>query len=115
MCKQPTLSKAVDRMEAKGWVTRSLSRQDRRVIGVSIDKAGLKVVRPLLVKARELEELELGGISKKEIQVLKKTLRNLVCHCATRGTLDDSSCEASGPPVQTKLNSRLAKKQRSSI
>jgi len=115
MCKQPTLSKAVDRMEAKGWVMRSLGRRDRRVIGVSIDKAGLEVVRPLLVQARELEDLELGGISKKEIQILKKTLRNLVRHCATRGTLDDSSCEAGGPPVQTNSNSRSAKKQRSSI
>ena len=84
MCKQPTLSKAIDRMEAKGWVRRSLSRQDRRVIAVTIDKPGLKIASKLLVKAKEMEESELSGFGKNEIQILKKTLRNLVRHCANK-------------------------------
>lgn len=88
ICKQPTLSKALDRMEAKGWVTRSLSRRDRRVIAVSIDKAGMKIARSLLVKAKELEESELSGFSKKEIRTLKKTLRELVRHCSDKQVLE---------------------------
>ena len=74
MCKQPTLSKAIDRMEAKGWVTRSL-----------------KITNELLVKAKELEESELSGFSSKEIQSLKETLRNLIRHCSDKRVLDDSS------------------------
>ena len=91
MCKQPTLSKAIDRMEAKGWVTRSLGRQDRRVIAVAIDKPGLKITNELLVKAKELEESELSGFSRKDIQSLKETLRNLIRHCSDKRVLDDSS------------------------
>lgn len=87
MCKQPTLSKAIDRMEAKGWVTRSLRRHDRRMIAVTIDKPGMKIVRTLLVKAKELEASELEGFSRKEIQTLKRILRNLVCHCLGKRAL----------------------------
>ncbi len=89
MCKQPTLSKAVDRMEAKGWVTRSLSRQDRRMIAVAIDKPGMKIAKSLLVKAKEIEESELDGFSKKEIRTLKRILRDLVSHCSSKRQLDD--------------------------
>ena len=117
MCKQPTLSKAIDRMEAKGWVMRSLGRQDRRVIAVTIDKPGLKIVRPLLVKAKELEESELSGFSQQEILILKKTLRNLVRHCAHSGALNDSNSSgvASEPLARNNPNSRSVTKQRSSI
>ncbi len=112
MCKQPTLSKAVDRMEAKGWVTRSLSLQDRRVIAVTIDKPGLKIVSKLLVEAKELEESELSGFNKDEIQILKKTLRNLVRHCSNRGVLDNNS-EAAEQFARTNSNNRSATRQRS--
>jgi len=112
MCKQPTLSKAIDRMEAKGWVSRSLSRQDRRVIAVTIDKPGLKIARKLLVEAKELEESELSGFDKNEIQTLKETLRNLVRHCSNRGVLDNRS-EAAGKIARTNSNNRSATRQRS--
>jgi DNA-binding MarR family transcriptional regulator len=112
MCKQPTLSKAIDRMEAKRWVSRALSRQDRRVIAVTIDKPGLKIARTLLVKAKELEEAALSGFSKKEIQSLKKTLRNLVSHCSNERVLDNSS-EASEPLAGNDSSYRSATRQRS--
>ncbi len=112
MCKQPTLSKAIDRMEAKGWVARSLSHQDRRVITVTIDKPGLKIASTLLVKAKELEESELSGFSKTEIQTLKKTLRNLVRHCSNKRVLDNSG-EVSEPLARNDSNYRSATRQRS--
>ena len=112
MCKQPTLSKAIDRMEAKGWVRRSLSRRDRRVIAVTIDKPGLKIASKLLVKAKELEESELSGFGKNEIRILKKTLRNLVRHCASKRVLDNSN-EAGEPLARTNSNYRSATRQRS--
>ncbi len=83
ICKQSTLSKAIDRMESKGWITRSLDSRDRRKIQVTIDPAGLKIARELLVKAQELEQAELQGFSKKEIATLKKMLRELIAHCST--------------------------------
>ena len=89
MCKQPTLSKAIDRMEQKGWVTRSLDRRDRRMIAVAIDKPGMKITRTLLARATELEELELDGFNQADIRNLKKTLRDLISHCSDKGVLDD--------------------------
>jgi DNA-binding MarR family transcriptional regulator len=112
MCKQPTLSKVIDRMEAKGGVTRSLSRQDRRMIAVTIDKPGLKIATSLLAKAKQLEESELSGFGRKEIQILKKTLRDLVRHCANNGVPDHRN-EAAEPLARTNSNYRTATRQRS--
>jgi len=89
MCKQPTLSKAIDRMEAKGWVTRSLSRQDRRMIAVTIDRPGMKIARTMLVQAKEMEKSELDGFSKKDIRTLKRILRDLVSHCSGKRELGE--------------------------
>jgi MarR family transcriptional regulator, lower aerobic nicotinate degradation pathway regulator len=83
ICKQSTLSKAIDRMETKGWVTRSLDVRDRRKIYVTIDPPGLEIAGELLSKATKLEQSELEGFSRKEISTLKKVLRNLITHCST--------------------------------
>jgi len=91
ICKQSTLSKAIDRMEAKGWIARSLDSRDRRKIQVTIDPAGLKIARELLVKAKELEQSELQGFSKKEVSTLKKMLRELITHCSTKGSTKSST------------------------
>jgi DNA-binding MarR family transcriptional regulator len=112
MCKQPTLSKAIDRMEAKEWVTRTLSRQDRRMIAVSIDAAGMKIVRPLLVKAKEVEESELCGFGNKEIHALKETLRDLVRHCSDKEVLDNGSVD-SEPLARNDSNYQSATRERS--
>ena len=84
ICKQSTLSKAIDRMETKGWITRTLDSRDRRKIQVTIDPAGLKIARELISKANDLEQSELQGFSKKEISSLKKVLRELIVHCSTK-------------------------------
>jgi DNA-binding MarR family transcriptional regulator len=82
LCKQPTLSKAIDRMESKGWIARTLNNQDRRMISVTIDEAGMKIIRNLLREAMELEHFELDGFDEKEIDDLKKVLRKLIDHCS---------------------------------
>jgi DNA-binding MarR family transcriptional regulator len=82
LCKQPTLSKAIDRMESKGWIKRSLNDQDRRMISVTIDGAGMEIIRSLLNEAINLEHSELDGFDPKEIDELKKILRKLIAHCS---------------------------------
>ncbi len=85
LCKQPTLSKAIDRMESKGWITRTLNNQDRRMISVTIDEAGMKIIRSLLNEAMELEHSGLDGFDPKEIDELKSILRKLIAHCSGKG------------------------------
>jgi DNA-binding MarR family transcriptional regulator len=82
LCKQPTLSKAIDRMESKGWITRTLNNQDRRMISVTIDEAGMKIIQSLLSESMDLERSELDGFDEKEIDDLKKILRKLIDHCS---------------------------------
>jgi len=82
LCKQPTLSKAIDRMESKGWITRTLNNQDRRRISVTIDEAGMSIIQSLLKEAMELEQAELERFDKKEIDDLKRILRKLIDHCS---------------------------------
>ncbi len=59
------------------------------MIAVTIDKPGMKIAKSLLVKAKEIEESELDGFSKKEIRTLKRILRDLVSHCSSKRQLDD--------------------------
>lgn len=91
ICKQPTLSKLIDRMEAKKWIVRSMSHQDRRSVHVSIDSAGMEIVRDLIRKAKELERSELNGFSKREIHTLKNVLRKLILHCGNSTVLDKNT------------------------
>ena len=82
------------------------------MIAVSIDAAGMKIVRPLLVKAKEVEESELSGFGKKEIHALKETLRDLVRHCTDKEVLDNGS-EDSEPLARNDSNYQSATRERS--
>ncbi len=70
------------------------------MIAVTIDKPGMKIVRKLLVKAKELEESELSGFGRGEIQDLKRILRELISHCEDRVALDKRN-ETSRSPART--------------
>ena len=69
-------------METKRRITRSLNNQDPRMISVTIDEAGMKIIRNLLNEAMELELSGLDGFDPKEIDELKSILRKLIAHCS---------------------------------
>ncbi len=78
LLKQPTLSKALDRMIAEGLVSRSASSADRRRVRVSISPKGRAMVEGLIARAVEHEESVLSSYSAAERQTLKQMLKTLI-------------------------------------
>lgn len=73
-----TVSGVVDRLVEKGYVERTRGASDRRVVRISLTKAGKKLVQggPEAAQGRLLHGLE--SLSPKEVQVIKTSLDKVV-------------------------------------
>tara|TARA_R110002096_G_scaffold73270_12_gene173576 strand:+ start:17358 stop:17903 length:546 start_codon:yes stop_codon:yes gene_type:complete len=78
LMKQPTLTKALDRMEEEQLVERQHSRQDRRSVKVAITAKGREKVAELLHQAKEHEREILKDYSAEEEAILKRVLATLI-------------------------------------
>lgn len=78
LLKQPTLSKAIDRMIKDGLVARVPSQDDRRQVRVIITPKGRALVRNLITQALAHEEDILAGYSTEEKKLLKTMLQTLI-------------------------------------
>ena len=76
--KQPTVTRLLDRMEARGQAERLPHDSDRRVTLVRITRKGSKTVEQLMALARdhEMKVLEPFGLARAE--ELKTTLRQMI-------------------------------------
>lgn len=76
--KQPTVTRLLDRMEARGQAERLPHDSDRRVTLVRITRKGAKTVEQLMALARdhEIKVLEPFGLARAE--ELKTTLRQMI-------------------------------------
>jgi len=92
--KQPTVTRVLDRMQAKGRVDRLVNEGDRRVTLVRITPAGTKVVGKLIAMARQHEQRVLEPFGAERSQTLKATLLAIIeLHRPGAGdaTADDDS------------------------
>ncbi|MBI3811999.1 MAG: MarR family transcriptional regulator [Nitrospirae bacterium] len=73
-----TVSGVVDRLEEKGYLERTRGVSDRRVVKISLTKAGKKLVQrgPEAAQGRLLHGLE--SLSPKEVQVIWSSLEKVV-------------------------------------
>ena len=76
--KQPTVTRLLDRMEARGQVERLPHHSDRRVTLVRITRKGARSVQHLMVLAREHERRVLEPFGLARAEELKNTLRQMV-------------------------------------
>ncbi|HJS33368.1 MAG TPA: MarR family transcriptional regulator [Alphaproteobacteria bacterium] len=76
--KQPSLTKAIDRMERDGLVRRLPGAGDRRRIRIVITPRGAAAVRGLLARAKLHEAQILATYRPEEIENLKRVLRDLL-------------------------------------
>jgi len=76
--KQPTLTRLLDRMSARGQVERLAHANDRRVTLVRITRKGTKAVAPLLELARDHERRVLEPFGLARAEELKNTLRQMI-------------------------------------
>ena len=76
--KQPTVTRLLDRMEARGQVERLPHHSDRRVTLVRITRKGARTVQHLMELAREHERRVLEPFGLARAEELKNTLRQMV-------------------------------------
>lgn len=76
--KQPTVTRLLDRMEAKGYVERFAHDSDRRITMVRITPEGLTIVADLIRQAKEHEQRVLEPFGLKRAEDLKNTLRRMI-------------------------------------
>ena len=71
------LTRLVDRLEAKGLVTRQSSPNDRRAVLLELTPAGDALVPDLIAAFKRAHERLLEGIDESEIEQLRATMRRL--------------------------------------
>ncbi len=78
IAKQPTVTRLLDRMEAKAYVERFAHETDRRITMVRITHQGRKIVNDLINQAQEHERRVLEPFGLKKAEDLKETLRKII-------------------------------------
>ena len=76
--KQPTVTRLLDRMEARGQAERLPHDRDRRITLVRITSKGAKTVEQLMTLAREHELIVLEPFGLTRAEELKTTLRQMI-------------------------------------
>lgn len=81
-----TIGGVIDRLEKKGWITRSVSRTDRRAREVSLSDEGAAMLAAALPIARALQTEILAGLSETERKAfLDLSMKALGAGAAPRG------------------------------
>ena len=78
LTKQPTVTRLLDRMEARGQVERLPHDSDRRITLVRITRDGTKRIERLMELAREHERRVLEPFGLARAEELKNTLRQMI-------------------------------------
>ncbi|MBS7351229.1 MAG: winged helix-turn-helix transcriptional regulator [Comamonas sp.] len=78
LSKQPTVTRLLDRMEARGYVQRYPHSSDRRITMVRITAAGSAIATRLMACAKAHEQQVLQPLGSEQTQALKATLRSII-------------------------------------
>lgn len=78
LAKQPTLTKALARLEAQGWVTRDIDNADARRAPVVLTDTGRRKVEPLLEAADAYQRDRLRELGVRSANALQEPLRALL-------------------------------------
>lgn len=76
--KQPTLTRVLDRMQARGHVRRIAHETDRRITRIAITPAGSRQVADLIELANEHERRVLEPFGMQQSEQLKNTLKQMI-------------------------------------
>lgn len=76
-CEPPTITSAVQKMEARGLVRRTPSSSDRRAMVVELSEHGHAVMAQLTTVWRELAEETVAGMTTTSVQELVDALTDL--------------------------------------
>lgn len=73
----PSLSEALDKLEARGFVSRSRNDEDKRITNVAITETGLKQAEEIEAGRRTMAEPMFASLSQEEMEVLSALLTKL--------------------------------------
>ncbi|MEY4653902.1 MAG: hypothetical protein RI884_2483 [Pseudomonadota bacterium] len=95
--KQPTVTRVLDRQEARGEVRRIAHKSDRRITLVSITPKGTRLVAELIDQAREHEARMLQPLGRQHATEIKASLRQIIAMHEPPGGMSlaglDHDCE----------------------
>lgn len=74
---QPTMSNTITTLEVRGWVTRTRSHEDRRVVEVSITSEGMRILESIFERMNAIIAQKLGGQPEDKQLVLSQGLKIL--------------------------------------
>ena len=81
--RDPDITRLVDRLARRGLVTRSRSRQDRRVVEIGITAKGQEALHALDDDVRRFPKAVLGHLSPKRLEQLRALLEELMTDLGT--------------------------------
>jgi len=82
------MTRTLDRLEAKKFLTRQRCPEDRRVVKLELTETGQKVADQILPAVATTLNTHLQGFSGAEVETLMDLLQRMLAN----GNLDDSSC-----------------------
>ena len=85
--RSPDTTRLIDRLEKRGFISRSRREDNRRVVEISISQAGLDLLREMDAEVNEMNQKQLGHLSAQQQQQLVKLLR------LARKPHEDSTCD----------------------
>jgi|SRR5579884_208084 len=74
---QPGITLLVNRLEARGWVTREADPHDRRAVLVTLTAEGREVLERLRAEYRALMQEELATLEESDVRTLARTIEIL--------------------------------------
>jgi MarR family transcriptional regulator, transcriptional regulator for hemolysin len=81
-----TVSGLVDRLEARGWVSRTEDKSDRRAKKVWLSKSGADVMTHMTREFATLNDITLEGLSDDEVTEMSRMLRIVRANLAKKVT-----------------------------
>jgi DNA-binding MarR family transcriptional regulator len=81
--RDPDITRLIDRLEKRGLVKRSRSRQDRRVVEVGMTDKGLVLVRGLDAHVQRLPKALLGRLGAERVRQLATLLEAVISELGT--------------------------------
>lgn len=72
------MTRLIDQLESRNLIERRRNPEDRRVIELSITKAGNRLLDELIPTACDMLNTTLDGLSRDEVKVLQSTLRRII-------------------------------------
>jgi len=76
--KQPTLSRIIDKLVDSSLVERTVSSDDRRSVRIRLSRSGRREVKPLLRRARTLNNKIISSLGPEDSKNLKRILDRII-------------------------------------